>query len=247
MFNLEFYEDFAEKYDRLVSLENRIKRESPFYKKLFIENNIETILDCACGTGQHVILFRKMGYKVKGSDISPSMIRKAKTNLKNLDLKIPIKISDFRNLTKVWNEKFDAVICVGNSLPHLFSNDDILKALGEMSKLLNEKGILILGQRNFEKLVKFQTRFFPISFRDDEIFFYVLDYFPKKIVFNVIDLEINTKKFTVYSTEYNPLKKDVLVNFLEKTGFTIVQFYQDHQFNKFNIETSDDLIIICKK
>ncbi|MFX1451333.1 MAG: hypothetical protein ACFFCM_10850, partial [Promethearchaeota archaeon] len=139
------------------------------------------------------------------------------------------------------------VICVGNSLPHLFSNDDILKALGEMSKLLNEKGILILGQRNFEKLVKFQTRFFPISFRDDEIFFYVLDYFPKKIVFNVIDLEINTKKFTVYSTEYNPLKKDVLVNFLEKTGFTIVQFYQDHQFNKFNIETSDDLIIICKK
>ncbi|MFX1449941.1 MAG: class I SAM-dependent methyltransferase, partial [Promethearchaeota archaeon] len=152
---MEFYEDFAEKYDRLVSLENRIKRESPFYKKLFIENNIETILDCACGTGQHVILFRKMGYKVKGSDISPSMIRKAKTNLKNLDLKIPIKISDFRNLTKVWNEKFDAVICVGNSLPHLFSNDDILKALGEMSILLNEKGVLILGQRNFDKLVKF--------------------------------------------------------------------------------------------
>ncbi|NVM03544.1 MAG: methyltransferase domain-containing protein [Candidatus Helarchaeota archaeon] len=244
---MEFYEDFVEKYDNLVSWENRVKRESNFYKTIFSDNDVKKVLDCACGTGQHVIMFTQMGYDVKGSDISPSMIKKAKSNSKKFGLKIPLKISHFKNISKIFDEKFDAVICVGNSLPHLFKNKEILDSLSEIYKVLKRNGIFILEQRNFNKLIRLQNRFFPVTFREDEIFFYVLDYFPKKIVFNVIDLEISSKKFKVYTTEYNPLKKDNLVELLEKSGFKNFKYYQDHEFNTFNIYKSDNLIIICKK
>ncbi len=244
---MEFYEEFIEKYDKLVSWENRVTRESNFYKTVFSNNDVKTILDCACGTGHHVIMLKQMGYDVKGSDISPAMIQKAKSNSDKLGLKIPLKISDFKNISKIYSEQFDAVICVGNSLPHLFTNKEIFEALSEIYKVLRQNGIFILEQRNYDKLTKFQTRFFPVTFREDEIFFYVLDYFPKKIVFNVIDLEINSKKFHVFTTEYNPIKKENLVELLEKSGFKNFKYHQDHEFSEFNIEKSDNLIIICKK
>jgi len=38
------------------------------------------------------------------------------------------------------------------------------------------------------------------------MFFYVLDYLKGKIVFNVVDVEPATNRFSVFSCEYNPLK-----------------------------------------
>jgi len=244
---MRFYEEFAEKYDRLVSWENRFKRESGFYQKLFSENKVRTVLDCACGTGQHVIMFNQMGYEAKGSDLSPAMLRKAKTNSKAHGVNPEFIISDFRDLTRNFDEKFDAIICVGNSLPHLLSDKDLTKALREMYRLLNNSGILVLQQRNYDRLVKLQIRFFPVSMREDEVFFYVLDYSPKKIVFNVVDLETKAKAFKVYSTEYNPLRKDNLIKLLRKVGFRGMNLYEDFQFKKYDTDESDDLIVVCKK
>ncbi|MFX1521167.1 MAG: class I SAM-dependent methyltransferase [Promethearchaeota archaeon] len=244
---MDFYEEFVNSYDRLVSLENRIERESNFFKRIFSENNVKTILDCACGTGHHVIMLKQMGYTVIGSDQSPSMIKQAKINSEKYGIRTSFQIADFRNLTNVFHENFDAIVCVGNSLPHLFSDEDLTKAICEMYYVLNKNGILIIDQRNYDKLVKKRQRFFPISFRDDEIFLYVLDYFPNKIVFNIIVIEIEKRKIKTYSTEYNPLKKRKLISMLQMTGFKDMKLYQDHEFNDFDLENSDNLIIVCKK
>lgn len=242
-----FYEEFAEKYDKLVSWEDRFKRESGFYQKLFSENKVRTVLDCACGTGQHVIMLNQMGYKAKGSDLSPAMLRKAKTNSEAHGVKAEFKRCDFRDLTHNFDEEFDAIICVGNSLPHLFSDEDLTKALRGMYRLLSTSGILILQQRNYDRLLRLQMRFFPVSIRADEVFFYVLDYFPKKIVFNVVDLETRTKTFKVYSAEYYPLGRDNLMRLLRKVGFRGMNLYEDFQFKKYDTDESYDLIVVCKK
>lgn len=244
---MDFYEEFVDKYDRLVSLENRIERESNFFKRIFSDNNVKTVLDCACGTGHHVIMFQQMGYVATGSDLSPSMIQKAKSNSEKYGISALFRIVDFSNLTNVFNEKFDAVVCVGNSLPHLFSDENLTKAISEMYNVLNKSGILIIDQRNYDRLVKNEIRFIPSSFREDEIFFYVLDYFPNKIVFNVIDIEIENRKVKTYSTEYNPLKKRKLIELLRTAGFKDMKLYQDHEFNDFDPENSDNLIVVSKK
>lgn len=242
-----FYEEFIEKYDKLISWDNRFERESEFYKKLFIENDVKNALDCACGTGEHVVMLNKMGYTAKGSDLSPAMVKKAEINSRKYKIKATFKVSDFRKLTKTFNEKFDAVLCVGNSLPHLSSDKDIAKALKEMYNVMRDGGILILQQRNYDMLVKKQKRFMPITIGKDESFFYVLDYHPSKIVFNVINLENRTKTFNVFKTEYSPLKKERLSKLLSKVGFKDMKFYGSYKFRKFDIINDDYLTIVCKK
>lgn len=242
-----FYEDFIEKYDKLISWENRSKRESDFFKSLFTSHKVKKVLDCACGTGQHVVMFNKMGLSAVGSDLSPAMIEKAKLNAKYHDVDAKFEIADFRFLSRTFNEKFDAIICVGNSLPHLLNDKDLIAALNEMKKLLNDGGSIIIQQRNYDMLVNQQKRFFPMSIREGEVFFYVLDYFKNKIIFNVVNLEIESKKFNVFSSEYNPLKKSHLEGLLTKVGFKSLKFYGDYEFKEFNIEKNDYLILVGEK
>jgi glycine/sarcosine N-methyltransferase len=242
-----FYEDFIEKYDSLISWENRFKREHKFFYTLFLKYKIKSILDCACGTGQHVVMFRQNDLKAKGSDLSPAMIKKAKINAKKHKVSTTFKVADFRNLSKAFNEKFDALICVGNSLPHLLNDFDLRKALDEMNKVLNPNGLLILQQRNYDMLINSKKRFIPISIRENEVFFYVLDYLPNRIVFNVVNLETKSKKFDVYKTEYNPLKKARLVKLLKESRFGDFEFYGDYDFSKFDLKKGADLILICRK
>ncbi len=242
-----FYEDFIEKYDSLISWKNRSKRESEFFKTLFSKYKVKNVLDCACGTGQHVVMFNQMGFSAKGSDLSPAMIKKAKINANKYGVKATFKIVDFRNLSKTFNKKFDGIVCVGNSLPHLLNDKDLTKSLNEMYKLLNKNGILIMQQRNYDMLVGKKKRFFPMSIRKEEIFFYVLDYFPDKVVFNVINLENKSGKFNVYSTEYNPLKTSHFSKLLRKSGFKNLKFFGNYNFKKFDIKNDDILIIVCEK
>jgi ubiquinone/menaquinone biosynthesis C-methylase UbiE len=242
-----FYEEFIEKYDKLISWESRFARESKFYQKLFSENKVESILDCACGTGEHVIMFNKMGYIAQGSDLSPAMVKKAKINSRKYKVKAVFKVSDFRKLTKTFDRKFDVLLCVGNSLPHLSSDRDLTKALKEMYNAMEDKGILVLQQRNYDMLVKKQKRFMPITIGKNESFFYVLDYYPNKIVFNVVNLENKTKGFNIFKTEYSPLKKNRLSKLLSNVGFKDMKYYGNYKFREFDIRNDDFLTIVCKK
>ncbi len=244
---MEFYDKFADKYDTLVSFENRAKREANFYDSIFKKYKVKTVLDCACGTGHHVMMLKKMGYDIRGSDLSPAMINKARANLKEKKIDVTLKISDFKDLNKKFDEKFDAIICVGNSLPHLLTDEDLTLALTEMNEILNENGILILEQRNYDKLLKSKERFFPVAFRENDVFFYVLDFHPSEIVFNIINVNANNQTFQAYKTTYNPLKIDKLQKLLHISGFRIIDLYEDYKFTKFNIDTSDRPIILCSK
>jgi ubiquinone/menaquinone biosynthesis C-methylase UbiE len=63
------YEGFAEWYDWMK--EKNPAREQ-FFRKLFVKHNVSKVLDCACGTGQDLIMFHMMGFLVFGSDLSDS-------------------------------------------------------------------------------------------------------------------------------------------------------------------------------
>ena len=88
------YKDFAERYD-WMKLDNPDRDE--FFGELFEKHNVNSVLDCACGTGHELILFSSFGCKVQGSDISDSMLEQAKDNLSKADLNIPLKKIDFRH------------------------------------------------------------------------------------------------------------------------------------------------------
>jgi ubiquinone/menaquinone biosynthesis C-methylase UbiE len=78
-YNLNFYpigdhsnEGFSR--SRPLTREQRTKREIEFIIKYLRPKKDETILDCPCGDGRHVLELAKKGYKVTGLDINRAFL-----------------------------------------------------------------------------------------------------------------------------------------------------------------------------
>jgi len=91
----------------------------------------ERVLDIGCGTGNHLIMFNKLGLNVSGVDASPHMVREAKSRLGH---RATIKVGMAEDLPFDDNE-FDLAVLV-NTLEFL---DKPLLALREAGRVANRK------------------------------------------------------------------------------------------------------------
>jgi ubiquinone/menaquinone biosynthesis C-methylase UbiE len=70
--------DFAGHYDLFhESFEQRNPERIEFFRTVFAGNNVESVLDCACGTGRDLALFNSLGLEAFGLYISESMLNVA--------------------------------------------------------------------------------------------------------------------------------------------------------------------------
>jgi len=249
----QFYDTFASKYDVMLS-DERYQRVIPFFKKIFDENKVKTILDCACGTGKHAILFSQLGYDVEGCDLSSEMVQRAKTNATASGVKVNFVQADFKRLPEVFNRKFDCVVCVGNSLTHELEEQGVASAVESMYSVLREEGVAVVQIRNIPKLVRDKTRIFPLHHHkepngDLKLFFYVLDFYPSKVTFNVVSYieSEGHPKFEVTSVDYNPISEGKLTSLMAEAGFKNLRTYGNFEFTKFRNSKSADIIIVGNK
>jgi glycine/sarcosine N-methyltransferase len=140
----DLYEGFAERYDLKSS---RWDESHPavvgFFRWLFGENAVRTVLDCACGTGRHLLLFHSLGRQVWGSDVSESMLAQARKNLGRHGVEVPLCQADYRDLPHYFGRRFDAVVCLG-AIGYMPGEGEILRAFGSMKTVLRQGGILVL-------------------------------------------------------------------------------------------------------
>ena len=248
----KFYDVFASKYDVMIS-NKRYERHLTFFKSVFKEHKVKSILDCSCGTGKHALQFSQLGFEVTGSDISIEMIFQARRNAELSGIGVDFVQADFKRLPDVF-DKFDCVICVGNSLNHELEEKGILSALKSMYSVLRDKGVVIIQVRNLPKWVKERRRVFPTHFHkepngDRKIFFYVLDFFRTKVKFNIISiLEFNEKpKFEVDSVDYRIVSAQRLRKLMVEAGYKQLKTYGDFEFARFSDERSEDIIVVGTK
>ena len=248
----QFYDLLSSDLDLMVSWEKRLKNEAPFFKKLFEENRVKKVLDIACGTGHHSIFFAKSGYEVTGVDKSKEMIKLAKRNSKGVS-GIKFLQSSFLEIYPTVKNRFDAVICLGNSLPHLLSKKDLKKTLQNIYDLLNPEGILIIQNRNYDKILKRGIRFMPPNIIDKEdervVFLRALDFYKTKVVFNLVTFRQREGKwsFQTKSTLLRPILIKEIENLLKGVGFREQKFYGDYSFSPFRRYESEDLIVFARK
>ncbi len=248
-----FYDAFADKYEIMLSSE-RYQRVIPFFKKIFAQHKVKSILDCACGTGRHAIAFSQLGFQVEGCDLSSEMVKQASENAVASGVKVNFVRSDFKKLTEVFNRKFDCVVCVGNSLTHELEDKGVLSALESMYQVLSENGVVIIQIRNIPKLIGEKNRIFPVHHHkepngDLKLFFYVLDFYPSKVTFNVVSYieSDGLPKFDVNCVDYNPISYSKLASLLIETGFKDLRIFGDFEFAKFREAKSANIIIVGSK
>lgn len=149
----EYIESFVEKWDQLIDWDARAQSESDFFIRLLREHNCEKILDVATGTGFHSVRLMRAGFEVTSVDGSANMLAKAFRNGKDRGFILRTIRTDWRWLNQDVHGKFDAIICLGNSFTHLFTDEDRRKVLAEFYAALRYDGLLILDQRNYDVLL----------------------------------------------------------------------------------------------
>lgn len=107
------------------------------------------LLDCAAGTGMLAVGLARRGFEVVATDASPAMVAR----MRELDPKLPAVACRWDQLGhQGWNGRFDAVLCVGNSLTHAPGRAARRNALAQMATVLRPGGLLVLTSRNWERV-----------------------------------------------------------------------------------------------
>lgn len=149
----EYVKSFVDKWDELIDWDARAKSEGRFFIDELKKRGKTKILDVATGTGFHSIRLIEEGFDVTSADGSMEMLGKAFDNGRRRGHILRTVHADWRWLNRDVHGKFDAVICLGNSFTHLFSERDRRKSLAEFYAALKHDGILILDQRNYDAIL----------------------------------------------------------------------------------------------
>ncbi len=131
------YDAFSSDYDRFVDWPSRLAVELPFIEQQLQMQNSRRVLDAACGTGMHAIALAQRGYAVAGADLSTGMIERARLNAADAGADVRFETAGLGELAQTFGSgSFDALLCLGNSLPHLLTPGDITAALADFAACL---------------------------------------------------------------------------------------------------------------
>ena len=249
--SLDLYEGIADRYDLF---HGEFGKHAPeivsFFRQLFEANQVEGVLDCACGTGNDLTLFHSLGCEVAGSDISEAMLAQAERNLAQCGLNIPLLKLDYRQLPDHFDRQFDAVMCLSSSIFHMPTEAEVVRAFESMRGVLRPGGILVLTQGTTDRQWQEKPRFILAVNDRDLSRLFVIDYAGQGATYHVLDI-VHTEEerdFKEWSTEYpRVFLRDDLEKLLKAGGFERVDFYGGYGYEPYDKEASARLIAVAFK
>lgn len=259
----EFYDELSEDYADMIGFTEKIKNLERIFEKIIADYNISKCLDAGCGIGFHSIILSNLGVDVTGIDISPAMIEKARKLANDLNSKAKFEVLDFSQIKEKYKEEFDLVLCLGNTLPHLLSEKDLLVALRNFYNALKNGGVLIIQILNYDKIIENEERIISVRETPTKIFVRFYDFEPTIIgspSLKVFEIRRDFLKFNIlivdkqknYShklitTRIKPIKSDELRKKVNMVGFKKVEIFGNLERCEFDLKNSQNIVVFANK
>jgi SAM-dependent methyltransferase len=244
-----FYDRLAPDYDDLTGFGKRLVHEKPFFRLLVENLNIATALDAGCGTGFHSLLLAQLGVRVTAVDVSGEMLARLERHASEMKLDIRRVRSDFQGLKELAPGPFDAVFCMGNTLPHLLSEADIRMALTNFSAILRPGGTLLLQILNYDRILATRERIQNAKESNGVTFvrFYDFDDGRGLVLFNILKIEKKEDRLTtgLITVPLLPVTSARIVSILEECGYRQIGTFGSIAMDPFNPSLSKDIVIIA--
>ncbi len=254
------YDALSADYDRFVNWENRLSFEMPFLEGLLRPYTGKAgrpaqVLDAACGTGMHAIALAQRGWGSAGADLSPAMITQARANAATAGVTVPFAAAGFGDLAGVFaggpQFPFDALLCLGNSLPHLLQPEALATALRDFAACLRPGGLLVIQSRNFDSVLANRERWMePQAHRSGDqewLFVRFYDYDPdERITFHILTLHRSGAggwQQRASATRLWPQRQADLLPPLAAAGFVQVQAFGGLNGAPYNPAESGNLVL----
>jgi glycine/sarcosine N-methyltransferase len=263
----DFYDRQAAFYEVMNDWPSRLSLEMPFIRRALEQVNARTVLDVACGGGHHAIALARQGYTVSGIDLSAEMIALARFNAAQADVSIRFEQAGLADIGARFTQTFDAVLCLGNSLPHVLTETEQVASLAAMRGRLRAGGALVLQNLNYDLRWKNRPRFFALNSVTLDgrpvLVWRMADYHdpgtrvsglagpcpePGLITFHIATIEQDANgawRASVKSTLQRPLFSSDLTRWLAQGGFKDITTFGGMDASPFAAESSPDLVIVA--
>ncbi len=227
------YKDLAHIYDRVNQNKDYIK-ETDFLERILNKEDVKTVLDVGCGTGNHMQILEKRGFKCDGIDINQEMLDIARKKVKG-----ELTQADMANFEL--NRKYDAIVSLFASFNHLKNLEKAEKALKCFKEHLNKEGILVIDlhnpKGNGEKHEKFEDIERKMKWK----------YNPEtKIEHTKVTFKIKGRTIEdAHTMRIYSIKE--MKSLLEKTGFSMQKAYENFSFNPASSESKNIQVLAKAK
>jgi SAM-dependent methyltransferase len=250
------YDEFSSDYDRFVDWTARLAAELAFLERELQAVGARRVLDAACGTGMHAVALARRGYQVAGADLSAGMVERARANAADAGVGARFEVAGFGSLARTFQPAaaFDAVLCLGNSLPHLLTPADLSAALADFGACLRPGGLLLIQNRNFDALLGRGERWMePQHHREGESEWLFVRFYDFEagggLTFNLVTLRregVGDWSQQVVSTRLWPQRQAELAAALE-AAFDDLVCYGDMTGAAFDPKDSPNLVITARR
>lgn len=249
---MKAYDQLAPTYNIIFDNEERLKREDPFFEHLFQEHMATSILDLGCGAGGHSLYWSEKGMNVVGIDSSAGMIAEARSQAEAQGLDVEFQCIPITDFSSKLQQRFNAVVCLGNTVAHLLQPEQLGRLLRETVACLKVTGVAVFHCVNFRRILDIKRRDHPVLSRTVEgkeyVFCRFYDFHPHALEFNMVLLAKEDGAWTSHSSQilHYPWMKEDLETLAKDAGFTDVMFYGGMDFSDFDPEKSADLFMVCE-
>lgn len=240
-----FYASISKYYQQIFPFN---PAQISFLKQVLPYNGAK-VLDVGCATGELSFALTRFGFPIWSFDFDAEMIEIAQ-NTKEEDTMFPVfEQLDMRLIEEHYPKSFfNTIICFGNTLVHLLTDDDILKFAKGAYKLLSPEGKLTIQILNYQFIHDDQIKSLPLI-DNEHISFernYTFDEGSDLIDFKTKLTVKSTGQEITNSVKLYAIRQNKLQELLEEAGFGSFEYFGSFKAEPLT-KTSLQLIVTCQK
>jgi glycine/sarcosine N-methyltransferase len=244
----QFYDHLAGDYDRMTGLEKRFAAERPAFAALVDTYGIRSAVDAGAGTGFHTLLLSELGVSVTAVDLSSAMLEALRANARERHVEARTIQSSFEDLPSRLTGTYDAVFCMGNSLPHLLTEGELTASLKSFRAILKAGGMLLVQMLNYTRILAERERILSAKEEGDKIFVRFYDFLEARIGFNLLTITRSPSGLEAECTAVplRPWQGEELERLFAEAGFSAIRFFGNVAMNQYDPVTSRDLVMLAQ-
>jgi glycine/sarcosine N-methyltransferase len=246
----EFYDQLKDDYDSMTGDATRWEKLRESLTRI-VEGlgGKPRALDAGCGTGGLALLLASLGCVVTGVDVSEELLGIAKRKVESTGLTVEFMAGDLTNLPGLHANRFDLIICSGNTLPHLRQSVDLSAMFKDFTRIAAPNALLIVSWLNYIPILRDKHRLIGATEGDGKVFVRFYDFLPdNELGFNVMTLTHGSKNSSrtwqgdLITTRLTPWLADDIGMIMRQTGWDDLEIACDLARGDFDPETSKDVV-----
>lgn len=148
-------------YSGLIAWPERLTREAPLLQRVLEGAPSHRLLDLGCGSGEHTRFLTSLGFEVTGVDASQAQLEAAR-RADPAGTYLQAGLTDLPGTVATGQ---GGALCLGNTLPHLQEEADVLAFFGGLAACLAPGAPFLLQVLNYDRILDRGERTFPAVLR----------------------------------------------------------------------------------